>query len=145
MREISLREISNATKISIRMLEAIESNNYNVLPGGIFNRNFLRAYADFIGIDPEEVVRKYELLMNKQAAEEEEALKTQGGGSGSDRVSPVGKLSDAEEAANRRNRMIVIAVVAVLVIAAVLVTALWKPGFYWKMRPQPATQRSQNA
>lgn len=59
LREISLREISESTKISIRILEAIERNNFRALPGGIFNRNFLRAYADFIGIDSENVVRKY--------------------------------------------------------------------------------------
>jgi cytoskeletal protein RodZ len=59
LREISLREISEATKISMRILEAIEKNNFQALPGGIFNRNFLRAYAEFIGIDSENVVRKY--------------------------------------------------------------------------------------
>jgi cytoskeletal protein RodZ len=59
LREISLREISEATKISIRILEAIEHDNYKILPGGIFNRNFLRAYAQFVGLDPESVVNKY--------------------------------------------------------------------------------------
>ena len=60
LREISLREISDATKISVRILEAIENNNYKLLPGGVFNRNFLRAYAGFIGLDPEIIVRKYQ-------------------------------------------------------------------------------------
>lgn len=60
LREISLREISDATKISVRILEAIENDNYRILPGGIFNRNFLRAYAGFIGLDPEIIVRKYQ-------------------------------------------------------------------------------------
>jgi cytoskeletal protein RodZ len=59
LREISLREISESTKISIRILEAIEKNNFQALPGGIFNRNFLRAYAEFIGLDSDNVVRKY--------------------------------------------------------------------------------------
>ncbi len=143
MREISLREISNATKISMRMLEAIENNNYSVLPGGIFNRNFLRAYADFIGIDPEEVVRKYELLMVQQTAEEEMALKTHP--PGAERVSPAVKAPE-EKPAGRRTRMIVIAVVVALVVAAILVTAFWKPGFYWNiMKIEPAAKRSQPA
>lgn len=60
-REISLREISDATKINIRMLEAIEKDNFAVLPGGIFNRNFIRAYAEFIGLDPEVIIRKYQV------------------------------------------------------------------------------------
>lgn len=59
LRDISLREISEATKISMRILEAIERNNYKMLPGGIFNRNFIRAYAQFIGVDPEGAVNKY--------------------------------------------------------------------------------------
>ena len=60
-REISLREISDATKINIRMLEAIEKDNFGALPGGIFNRNFIRAYAQFIGLDPEVIIRKYQV------------------------------------------------------------------------------------
>ena len=60
-REISLREISDATKINIRMLEAIERDNFAMLPGGIFNRNFIRAYAEFIGLDPEVIIRKYQV------------------------------------------------------------------------------------
>lgn len=66
-REISLREISEATKINMRMLEAIEENKYEVLPGGIFNRNFIRAYAEFIGLDPEIAVRKYQVQAEQQA------------------------------------------------------------------------------
>jgi cytoskeletal protein RodZ len=60
-REISLREISDATKINIRMLEAIEKDNFGALPGGIFIRNFIRAYAEFIGLDAELVIRKYQV------------------------------------------------------------------------------------
>lgn len=66
-REISLREISDATKINMRMLEAIEENKYEKLPGGIFNRNFIRAYAEFIGLDPEIAVRKYQVQAEQQA------------------------------------------------------------------------------
>jgi cytoskeletal protein RodZ len=65
-REISLREISEATKINMRMLEAIEKDNYQLLPGGIFNRNFIRAYAEFIGLDPEIAVRKYQVQTSSQ-------------------------------------------------------------------------------
>jgi len=59
LRDISLKEISEATKISIRFLEALEQNNFDILPGGIFNRGFIRAYARFIGIDGEEMVNAY--------------------------------------------------------------------------------------
>jgi cytoskeletal protein RodZ len=72
LREISLREISQATKISMRILEAIEKNNYKILPGGIFNRNFIRAYAEFIGVDAETAVNKY--YQQSAAVAVEEAL-----------------------------------------------------------------------
>src|SRR5262247_1453547 len=59
LRDISLKEISEATKISIRFLEALEQDHYDILPGGIFNRGFIRAYARFIGVDGEEMVNSY--------------------------------------------------------------------------------------
>lgn len=59
LRDISLKEIAEATKISIRFLEALECNNFDILPGGIFNRGFIRAYARFIGVDGEEMVNSY--------------------------------------------------------------------------------------
>ena len=59
LRDISLKEIAEATKISIRFLEALEQNHFDILPGGIFNRGFIRAYARFIGIDGEEMVNAY--------------------------------------------------------------------------------------
>ena len=59
LREISLREVSEATKINIRYLEALETNDFSHLPGGVFNRGFVRAYAQFIGIDPDGMVDAY--------------------------------------------------------------------------------------
>jgi cytoskeletal protein RodZ len=68
LRDISLKEISEATKISIRFLEALEQNNYDILPGGIFNRGFIRAYARFIGVDGEEMVNAYAHEMAQREA-----------------------------------------------------------------------------
>ncbi|MFQ5702361.1 MAG: helix-turn-helix domain-containing protein, partial [Acidobacteriota bacterium] len=59
LRDISLKEISEATKISTRFLQALEEDDFAILPGGIFNRGFIRAYARFIGIDGEEMVNAY--------------------------------------------------------------------------------------
>ncbi len=58
-RGVSLREIANATKISIGVLEALERNDFSKLPGGIFSRAFIRAYAHEVGLDPEETVRAF--------------------------------------------------------------------------------------
>jgi cytoskeletal protein RodZ len=53
LRQISLREIAEATKINLRYLDALERDDFRHLPGGVFNKGFVRAYAQFIGIDPE--------------------------------------------------------------------------------------------
>jgi cytoskeletal protein RodZ len=58
-RGITLRHISEQTRISIRYLEAIESNDYKRLPGGIFNRSFIKAYAKQIGFDEEVALEGY--------------------------------------------------------------------------------------
>ncbi len=66
LRSISLREISDATKINMRFLEALENNDFEHLPGGQFNKGFIRAYASYIGIDPEKMVNSYLLELSKQ-------------------------------------------------------------------------------
>jgi transcriptional regulator with XRE-family HTH domain len=56
---ISLREIASRTKISIAALEALERNDISRLPGGIFSRAFVRAYANEVGIDPEVAIQDF--------------------------------------------------------------------------------------
>jgi cytoskeleton protein RodZ len=58
-RGVTLRQIAETTKISIGALEALERNDISRLPGGIFSRAFVRAYATEIGIDPEATVREF--------------------------------------------------------------------------------------
>lgn len=59
LRQISLREVSEATKINLRYLEALERNDFRHLPGGVFNKGFVRAYSEYVGIDPEAMVNAY--------------------------------------------------------------------------------------
>ena len=59
VREISLEEISSATKISLRLLQALEDGDLRKLPPPTFTRGFIRAYAGHLGIDPEEKVNAY--------------------------------------------------------------------------------------
>lgn len=58
-REITLADVSRETRISLQYLEALERNDFRELPGGVFNRGYVRAYARFIGADPETMVRAY--------------------------------------------------------------------------------------
>lgn len=58
-RDISLNEISESTRIGIRFLKAIDSDNYSILPGGIFTRSFIRAYAKQVGMNEDEAMGLY--------------------------------------------------------------------------------------
>lgn len=59
LRGISLREIADATKISTRFLQALESDRIEVLPGGLFRKAFVRQYAKHVGLDPERMVAEF--------------------------------------------------------------------------------------
>jgi cytoskeletal protein RodZ len=59
MREISLRDIADRTKISLRYLEAMETNRFDLLPAPVFAKGFLREYARYVGLSPDEVVNHY--------------------------------------------------------------------------------------
>jgi cytoskeleton protein RodZ len=59
MRGVSLEEISAATRISVRFLEALENEQWERLPGGIFNRGFIRSVARFLGLHEENLVAEY--------------------------------------------------------------------------------------
>jgi cytoskeletal protein RodZ len=61
MRGVSLDEISAATRISTRFLEAIEKDQWDQLPGGVFNRGFIRSIARFLGLDEDSLVAEYAL------------------------------------------------------------------------------------
>ena len=65
-RGLPLREISNQTRISMRYLEAIETNDYKRLPGGIYSRGFIKAYAKCVGFDEKKAVEGYTQMMREQ-------------------------------------------------------------------------------
>jgi len=61
---ISLEQVAAKTKISMRFLRAIEAEDFGQLPGGIFNTNYLRQYAETIGMDEQELLDRYGRKMN---------------------------------------------------------------------------------
>src|ERR1035441_657076 len=59
MRGVSLDDIADGTKIGTRLLRALEQEHFDLLPGGIFNKGFVRAYAKYLGLNEEEAVTDY--------------------------------------------------------------------------------------
>jgi cytoskeleton protein RodZ len=58
-RDIELAEVEAATRIRLRYLGAIENEEWDVLPGGVYTRGFIRTYASFLGLDGERLVEDY--------------------------------------------------------------------------------------
>ncbi|MDE3178406.1 MAG: helix-turn-helix domain-containing protein [Acidobacteriota bacterium] len=70
MRGISLQEISDNTKVSVRFLEALEEEQFSKIPGGIFIRSFIRSYAGYLGLDEEQVIAEYQSVAPAKSEED---------------------------------------------------------------------------
>jgi cytoskeleton protein RodZ len=67
---ISLDQIAKTTRISSRFLAAIENEEFHLLPGGIFNRGFVRSFAESVGLDANQAVADYERLVSAREPSE---------------------------------------------------------------------------
>lgn len=103
MRDVSLEEISAATRISTRYLEALENEQWQELPGGAFTRGFIRSVARFLGMDEDGLVAEYDMETNERAG-----------------------VSAADSAGRRTwNWRPVIAAIVIVVLVAVLAIGGW--------------------
>jgi cytoskeletal protein RodZ len=113
-RGVTLRQIADATKISVAALDALERNDISRLPGGIFSRSFVRAYAIEVGLDPEQTVRDFLSQFPQDSV-------SSGG--------PHGAQHGHGGSARRRQTGIAIIVAVVLVVTSMvlLIMFAWRP------------------
>jgi cytoskeleton protein RodZ len=71
-RGVTLAEIAEATRIGTRFLKAIETDNFSILPGGIFTRSFIRAFAKHVGMNEDEAISLYLQQVAEPTAEPHE-------------------------------------------------------------------------
>jgi len=69
MRGITLEEIADSTKIGTRSLRALEEEAFDRLPGGIFNKGFVRSYARYLGIDEDQAISDFTAAYEKSRSE----------------------------------------------------------------------------
>jgi transcriptional regulator with XRE-family HTH domain len=69
LREVTLEEITSATRIGPRFLDALENEDWDKLPGGVFNRGFVRSIARYLGLDEEAFLAEYDLAHKTQVNE----------------------------------------------------------------------------
>src|SRR5438552_13209668 len=123
----SIEDIARATKINPSLLRAIENDAFSRVPGGLFTRGFLRAYAREVGLNPEEIVERYraEYEPAPTVAPEETPKPPE-----RERLGRVKILSDdvdPEAAAARRTQLLQLSIVLLIVL---LYFATWR-------RPKP--------
>jgi cytoskeleton protein RodZ len=68
LREVSMDELTKATRISTRFVEALENEDWAKLPGGIFGHGFVRTIARYLGLDEEALLGEYDLARAEHSA-----------------------------------------------------------------------------
>src|SRR5246500_4815112 len=68
LREVSFDEVSRATRIAPRFLEALENEDWDKLPGGVFGRGFVRSIARYLGLSEENLLSDYDLARGETSA-----------------------------------------------------------------------------
>lgn len=123
IRSLTLREIADSTKIGMRYLEALETDRFERLPAPIFAKGFLRQYAKYVGLDPEEVVNFY-LQASRDEEGDEEADGT------GDRESSLGSRPG-------RQILLLLGIVAVALLLVGLFYVIRRPS---EIEPAPTEQ-----
>ena len=59
-RGLSLEDVAQLTKINLKYIKAIENDSFDILPGGVYTRGFLKSYARLLGLDPKELISEFE-------------------------------------------------------------------------------------
>lgn len=108
LRGVSIEEVSSATRISTKFLQAIEHGQWEHLPGGAFNRGFIRSASKYLGLDEENMVAEY-------------SLETNGNGNGVAYIAPIRPRNDLP----RDWRPMAALGAVVLVAIAALITGGW--------------------
>jgi cytoskeletal protein RodZ len=130
-RGIALRDISEQTRISMRYLAAIEADDYRRLPGGIFNRSFIRAYAKHIGYDEQQALEEYSTMMHERGESTSEV---------SNRQPRSLVYTD-----NGGSRAPLLTVLIAVIILAVLSLGAWAAWYFYQHRVRQRTQAPSHA
>ena len=121
-RNITLEQISSSTKIGTRMLQALEEERFSQLPGGIFNKGFVRAYARTVGLDEDQAVADYlQASGEAQSAGPDSAT----GAAREAREAEENRLSRLEAISDSPSRPLPWGVFAVILLAIALSLSLW--------------------
>jgi cytoskeleton protein RodZ len=127
LRQISLEEVAEGTKIAIYRLRAMEAGRWEELPAEVFVKGFIKSYAEFIGLVPEDVILRYqEIHATDESLDEptEPAYKP---------------LFNYANKVSLFNRDLISATVAIFLILSLLVLVFW---FFWPSDEEHKTDQN---
>jgi cytoskeletal protein RodZ len=141
-RAITLDDVSLTTKIGTRFLRALEEEHFDQLPGGIFNRGFVRAYARCVGLDENQTIADYLLASGEAPPQKAEVAEPVPGAKASAPKVAIAKEARAERAEPREhirgaaNFPWILA--GVVMVVVVLALALWQLASRGPLAPRNA-------
>ncbi|MBN1938066.1 MAG: DUF4115 domain-containing protein [Candidatus Aminicenantes bacterium] len=142
-RSLSLKEISEQTKIGVRILTALENDRWELMPQRFFIRGVIKAYAQTIGVDPGIFLARYD--EQRQAGAEQPDKEREGAAR---RVSPTPDedLFESAEHSRSRSLRVYLAVAGFLLAAAAVYFIFFRPGapepLQAQAEPVPAETRT---
>lgn len=114
---LSLSEMATRTKIAVTALEALERDDFSRLPGGIFGRSFVRAYAIEVGQDPDTVVARF--IEQLEESEREAAARRAA-------MMPAITSDDRQFLERQRRALILLRIGIVVLLVAVVALVTWR-------------------
>lgn len=129
-RGITISEVAEQTRISALYIESIENNDYQTLPGGIFNKGFVKSYAKYVGVDEQEALRDYNNLIAEQ-----------GGGNTEDRQTYRSEVLTDDRS---RSSLLPTIIFAVIILGLMVWGILALLNYYHNSRNQPVANTNAN-
>ena len=130
-KKMTLDDVSRATKIASRMLGALEEGKFDQLPGGVFNKGFVRAYARHLGLDEEQALRDYNTAVGNVATDikpEDAELRA------------IAERKDKERQSRPSSANLPWGMIAAFLLLLAFGLSIW--GFYTRERVTPIASRS---
>jgi len=148
MRGVSLEEIATATRISTRFLEALEKEQWTELPGGVFNRGFIRSVSRYLGLDEDDMVAEYAMDTEPgQKASAAQAALHVAPHPNNGHARPLAALrADAKSGWPRKSRiaaaLVSLSVLGLIVAAGWFIGEQFGPSIWQRLRPSSSAAAS---
>lgn len=134
-RGITISEVAEQTRISALYIESIEKDDYGILPGGIFNKGFVKSFAKCVGLNEQEALQDYARLIanqNNQIVDEPKTYRPE-------------VLTDDRDSSSKFTTIIFAGVILALMVAGVLMLVRYMEPLSTPPATNTASSPAQNA